>query len=781
MQKPILGVLLIFWALMGWTQNHTLNGYIRDRVTGENLIGATIFTPSISQGTITNTFGYYSLTLPSNQYKFIVSYVGYQPQELTIDLTKDQTLIFLLEPGTTLEEIVVTAEEEIELSPQMSTIDIPIEQIKALPVLMGESDLLKSLQLLPGIQGGTEGSSGIYVRGGGADQNLILLDGVPVYNVSHLFGFFSVFNPDAINRVNVMKGGFPARYGGRLSSVIDISMKEGNNQKFSGEGAVGLISSKLTLEGPIGKDKKTSFIVSGRRTYIDLLTRPIIRASTQGESAGGYYFYDFNAKINRNISNNDRIYLSFYNGKDEGFGKSNYEYTDDNVTYEDKDKAGLHWGNTITALRWNHVFNPKLFANLTGTYSKYKFRIFSEYNYKTTYRDSTEIDKESIEYFSGIDDLGLKLDLDYLPNPVHSLKLGTNIIHHRFNPGILGYETNQSGAADTVIGSTKTYSFEASAYAEDDIKINNELRANLGIHYSGFLVNGKYYHSLQPRVSMRYLVGSHLSLKGSFTTMTQYIHLLTNGGLGLPTDLWVPATDRVRPQQSWQAAFGAAQSFKNLELSIEMYYKDMQHLIEYKEGATYFNLGSDWQDKVTSGHGNSYGLEVLLQKKTGKVSGWIGYTLSWTNRQFDDLNFGKWYPYKYDRRHDISIVGVYQISKNFNFSTTWVYNTGAAITLPESEYSSYTPGHSGGYYSEVQHYSERNGYRMRDYHRLDLGFSTIKMKRNGERSWSLGVYNLYNRRNPFYMDLSYDRQGNKKFIQYSLFPAIPYVRYGFKF
>ncbi|CAM9917710.1 unnamed protein product [Chrysoparadoxa australica] len=376
-------------------------------------------------------------------------------------------------PGSILEEVVVTAQEQIQQSPQMSTIDVPIEQIKALPVLMGEADILKTLQLLPGIQSGTEGSSGIYVRGGGPDQNLILLDGVPVYNVSHLFGFFSVFNADAINKVNVVKGGFPARYGGRLSSVIDITMKEGNNQKFSGEGSVGFIASKLTLEGPIGKDKKTSFIVSGRRTYIDLLTRPFIKASSNGNETGGYYFYDLNGKINHKISDNDRLYLSFYNGKDKGFGKSKYDYDNGIEQVNSIEEYGLGWGNTIGAIRWNHVFGPRLFGNLTSTYSKYKFRIFSRYEDEIITSGNKEVNTELIEYFSGVDDIALKLDFDYLPTPNHNIKFGISATHHNFNPGIFGYDTNTGSGQDTVINAQQTRAVELFGYVEDDFSITD--------------------------------------------------------------------------------------------------------------------------------------------------------------------------------------------------------------------------------------------------------------------------------------------------------------------
>ncbi len=785
MIKALLPYVFYFITFISVAQTHTISGYVRDKDNGENLIGATIIQQGTTNGTATNTFGFYSLTLPAGSVSLQISFVGYQMETVEIDLVENVRLNIEMQPGSLLEEVVVTAEEKIELSPQMSTIDVPIEQIKALPVLMGEADILKTLQLLPGIQSGSEGSSGIYVRGGGADQNLILLDGVPVYNVSHLFGFFSVFNPDAINKVNVVKGGFPARYGGRLSSVIDVSMKEGNNQKFSGEGSIGLISSKLTLEGPIGKDKKTSFIVSGRRTYIDLLTRPLIKANSRsGDSytVGGYYFYDLNGKINHKFSENDRLYLSFYNGQDKGFSRSKGEYDNGIEKVKYKDEYGLNWGNTIAALRWNHIFGPRLFGNLTGTYSKYKFRIFSSYENEVVSSADMSSSNESIEYFSGVDDVALKLEFDYLPSPDHNIKFGTSAIHHEFNPGIFGYDNNTEGAQDTVISSQQTKALEFYTFLEDDFSVTPELRGNVGAHYSGFLVNNEFYHSLQPRVSFRYLVGHDISLKASYATMRQYIHLLTNSGIGLPTDLWVPATDKVKPQSSWQVALGAAKTMKGYEASVEVYYKEMTNLIEYQEGATFFNLGTDWQDKVTTGNGESYGAEFLLQKKTGQFSGWLGYTLSWTYRKFEELNFGERYPYKYDRRHDISVVGIYDFSKRFSLSATWVYGTGNAITLPRSTYP-FANDFTGQFYGnqEIRNYGSRNDFRMAAYHRLDIGLTWNKEKKHGTRSWSVGAYNVYSRKNPFYIQDGYDSSGNKHFYQYSLFPVLPYVRYSFKF
>ncbi len=779
MNKLLLVGSLLITCFYAQCQTFTISGYITDGDNGENLIGATIVQKGTTKGTVSNTFGFYSLTLPAGEVTIQVSFVGYQPQEKTLYLDQNVSLNFDLAAGKTLEEVVITYEEEIENSPQMSTIDVPVEQIKDLPVLMGEADILKALQLLPGIQSGSEGSSGVYVRGGDPDQNLILLDGVPVYNVSHLFGFFSVFNPDAINQVKVVKGGFPARYGGRLSSVIDISMKEGNNQHFAGEGSIGLISSKLTVEGPIGKQKKTSYILSGRRTYIDLLTRPIIRAASDGEETAGYYFYDLNGKINHRFSDKDRLFLSFYNGYDKGFGKLEYDYDSDDGKVEYNEEAGLGWGNTIAAIRWNHLFTPKLFANLTGTFSKYKFRIFSEYKDIIHSDDGKETTKELIEYYSGVQDFALKLDFDYLPVPKHNIKFGLSAIHHSFNPGIFGYDSNREGNEDIVTGHNQTQALEWYTYAEDDFSLTNKIRGNLGVHYSGFLVESKYYHSLQPRVSIRYLVSDGLSLKASYATMAQYIHLLTNSGIGLPTDLWVPATDRVKPQTSWQVALGAAKTIKGYEFSIETYYKEMDDLIAYREGASFFNLGTDWQDKVTTGKGTSYGAEILIQKKTGKLSGWLGYTLSWTDRTFAALNNGEAYPYKYDRRHDISIVGFYEFSDRFSLASSWVYGTGNAMTLPKSSYPARQSDNH--WYDEISHYGKRNDFRMAAYHRLDIGLTWTKEKQRGTRSWSLGVYNAYNRKNPFYIQDGWDTNGDKHFYQYSLFPTIPYVRYSFKF
>lgn len=787
--KPFYLLFTVLLPLCANAQKYTISGSVKDLHSGENLIGASIYNIPTAQGTTANTYGFYSITLPSDSVHLRVSYVGYEPQIFRFFLSGDTTIAITLTEGTVLQEVEITGtrEDQIQESTRMGTIDVPIDQIKKLPALMGEVDVLKVLQLLPGVQSGSEGSSGLYVRGGGPDQNLILLDGVPVYNASHLFGFFSVFNADAINRVELVKGGFPARYGGRLSSVIDISMKEGNSKEIHGEGAIGLIASRLTLEGPIIKDR-TSFIVSARRTYIDLLARPLIKNQTNGKEDGGYFFYDLNAKINHRINKKNHLYLSTYSGDDKAFAKSrsNSRSPDGEESRSSKDNLGLGWGNITTALRWNSVITNKLFTNVTATYSRYRFKVSanSDETYTTTNPDTTIRNYFATQYNSGIRDHAVKIDFDYLPNPDHYIRFGAQMIQHLFTPGVLNYRSQEQ--QDTILGPKKTYAKEFSVYVEDDFLITPKLKVNAGLHASGFLVDNKFYQSLQPRFAARYLINSKLSAKVSYAQMTQFIHLLSNAGIGLPTDLWVPSTQQVKPEQSSLTSIGAAYNLNSTyEFSVEGYYKKMNGLIEYKEGASYLNIESDWQTKVERGEGQSYGAEFFLQKKTGRLNGWVGYTLSWSNRKFPNINDGKTFPYRYDRRHDFEIAATYQLKKNKEFAMTWVYGTGAAVTLPQSTYQqgdeTPNPNRDRGYDPTVEYYAGRNSYRMRAYHRLDISYTISKKTKWGERSWSFGAYNLYSRRNPFFMDLTYDKEGNKKFIQYSLFPIIPSISYRFKF
>lgn len=782
---PLLFVMVL--GISSISQNYTINGYINEAGTNEFLIGANVYDKETLKGTTTNNFGFFSLTLPQGTVYLTISYVGYQAYSDTIELNSDLNLNISLKPGNVLNTVDVQADkiERVEESTQMSTVTIPIQQIKSMPRFLGEVDILKTLQLLPGVQSGSEGSSGLYVRGGSPDQNLILLDGVPVYNVSHLFGFFSVFNADAINHVKLIKGGFPARYGGRLSSVLEINMKEGNQQEWHGEGSIGLIASKFTLEGPLVKNK-ASMIISARRTYIDILAKPFINASFEDDGTAGYYFYDLNAKFNYKIGNKDRVYLSTYMGNDKFYFRESYVDDFQNEIYRETYGGGLKWGNITGVLRWNHQFSNKLFSNTTINYSRYNFDVSASEEIYESDGVNEEYQSYNLNYFSGIEDWSAKIDFDYLPSPNHFVKFGIAGIHHHFKPGATEFKYEEQGQepVDTAFSNFFVKAVELRAYIEDDFKISKRLKINAGLHVSGFSVNNSFYYSIEPRFAARYLLSETMSLKASYAEMSQYIHLLSNNGVGLPTDLWVPATDKVAPQRSWQVALGVAKTFnEQFEVTVEGYYKKMRNIIEYKDGASYLDNSRPWEDLVEAGVGWSYGAEFMLQKKFGKTTGWIGYTLSWTERQFENLNFGEVFPYKYDRRHDISVVVVHKFSERVEISATWVYGTGNSISLPTAIY----PGifySNGGIFPgrEIFHYKERNSYRMRSYHRFDIGITFHRKTKWGQISWNIGAYNVYNRKNPFFIYYGYDNEtGKRAFRQVSIFPVLPSVSFSFKF
>jgi outer membrane receptor for ferrienterochelin and colicin len=700
---------------------------------------------------------------------------------LNKDITLDVALSNAVELSTV--EVVGSKIDRIEEETQMSRVEIPVEQIKKVPALLGEVDVLKTLQLLPGVQSGGEGQNGLYVRGGSPDQNLVLLDGVPVYNVSHLLGFFSVFNADAIKNVTLTKGGFPARFGGRLSSVLEINMKEGNLSEFHGEGSIGLVSSKLTLEGPIVKDK-ASFIVSGRRTYIDILAQPLIRRAAKEDGIDlklKLFFYDLNAKVNVKLNDKHRLYLSSYSGSDV-FG------IDSRETYSDGDMFNIDnqtdWGNVTSAFRWNYQINNKLFANTTLTYSQFRF------DFLAAVEDVFDGQKSafSAKYTSGIFDWAGKVDFDYIPNPNHYIRFGGSATHHRYDPGAFQFDLESDDVDfDTIIGSQESKSLEYSLYLEDEISLG-AFKANIGVHASGFQVRGnesEFYYSVQPRIGLRYLLANDLAIKGSFATMAQFINLLTNESLSLPTDLWVPSTARVKPQTSWQAAVGVAKTlWDKYEFSVEGYYKQMKNVISYKEGVDFIGLENDWQDKVTQGDGEAYGVEVFLQKKKGKTTGWLGYTLSWNWRQFDEINGGDRFPFKYDRRHDLSLVLSHQISDRVSITGAWVYGTGNSITLPLFRYTTpvYVDVEQGNILvREVETIGKKNAFRMDAYHRMDINVEFYKKKRKYERWWTVGAYNIYSRNNPYFIYAGRDDDGNRSFKQVSLFPIIPSVSWRFKF
>jgi TonB dependent receptor/TonB-dependent Receptor Plug Domain/CarboxypepD_reg-like domain len=764
----------------------TFSGYVRDASTGENLIGVAVVHPASGQGTSTNTYGFFSLTLPAaDTTRLLASYLGYQRLVLPLSGTRSQQLTLRLQPASSelqSVEIVGTRQEKLAETTRMGTANIPLNQIKAVPALFGERDVLKVLQLLPGVQSGGEGQNGLYVRGGSPDQNLILLDGTPVYNASHLFGFFSVFNADALNNVELVKGGFPARYGGRLSSVLDISMKEGNMQEFHGEGGIGLIASRVTLEGPIKKDT-ASFIISARRTYIDVLARPLIKLAASGTTVG-YFFHDVNAKVNWKLGRRDRLYLSAYTGRDEFYARYKDKYNDGEYA-EVRDELG--WGNLTAALRWNHVLNDRLFANTHLTFSRYQFDVgIEDKQVRRNPAGQLQTDKFTLQYLSNIRDWSVKTDFDYVPLPDHYVRFGGQYIWHQFRPGAIQARSSDPDFNPNFNAGTRTHAQEMGLYAEDDYKVTERLKVNAGLRLNGFVVRGKLFPSVEPRLAARYLIGTEWALKASYARTTQFIHLLANSGIGLPTDLWVPATPRIKPQKAQQVSVGAARNLRlggeDYELSSEVYYKPMQRLIEYREGASFLgSADNDWESQVTSGKGWAYGWELFVQKKTGRTTGWIGYTLAWSKRQFPELNQGRIYPFKYDRRHDASLVIIHQLSPTLRLSGTWVYGTGNAVTLSRGRYS------LGYDWGEFEDYGPRNSYRMRAYHRMDLDLSQTKKKKWGEIVNSFSLYNAYSRRNPYFLyfrDAFVDVRGNQQpagYRQISLFPVLPSFSKSFKF
>ncbi len=774
MKQVLLCCLLL---VSGWTAaQSTISGYFKDATTGEPLLAANVIDLESAQGAISNTYGFYSLTLEGNEARLRFSYIGYQTLDTTLQIVADTKLDVNLEPSVSLQVVEVTSDrgERIEQQTQMSRTEVPISQIKRIPALLGEVDVLKTLQLLPGVQSGGEGTSGLYVRGGSPDQNLVLLDGVPIYNVSHLLGIFSVFNADALRNVTLTKGGFPARYGGRLSSVLEINMKEGNLRKWEGEGSIGLISSKLTVSGPIKKDK-TSILLSGRRTYADLIAKPLIKAAAaEGtEQKIKLYFYDLNGKLQHKINDNHRLFLSFYSGADvfstsftDSFGEAG---------------GGTDWGNIISAARWNWEISPKLFLNTTATYSRYNIDI-------STFA-TEENDQFDALYTSGIYDLGGKVDFDFIPNPRHYIRFGGGYTNHLYRPGALTVQSEIDGEDTELlnVGATASSSNELYTYFEDDVSFG-ALKMNAGLHFSGFAVEDRFYTSVQPRLGLRYLLRNDLSLKASFSSMQQYVNLLTSESLSLPTDLWVPSTARVRPQESYQVAIGAAKTYdEDFEVSIEAYYKQMKNVISYREGASFLDgLDTDWQEKITQGEGEAYGLEVFVQKKRGRFTGWLGYTLSWNWRQFDEINSGRRYPFRYDRRHDLSLVGNYDLSDRVWLSGAFVYGTGNAVSLPNYRYR--TGNRGSGFGPEIEATVDKNSFRMTNYHRLDFSISFRKQKRWGERTWVIGAYNTYWHRNPYFLtaeDVYSCDNGScgttRRVREYSILPIIPSVAYQFKF
>ena len=768
----VILIMLLFPFSLFAQNKFTISGTVKDKRSGESLIGASLKLQELNGGTVTNAYGFFSVTLVQGNYTLLISYVGYVSVAQKIELNSSRQLTIELTSETALADVTVSSKKKNDniTKPLMGVEKLNINEINQLPVLLGERDVLKSIQLLPGIKSAGEGNSGFYVRGGGADQNLILLDEAPVYNASHLLGFFSTFNSDAIKDVTLYKGGMPAQYGGRLSSVVDIKMKDGNNKGYDVSGGLGLISSRLTIEGPIVKDKG-SFIISGRRSYADAFLK---LSSDTALKSNRLYFYDLNLKANYILGKNDRLYLSGYFGRDVlGFGET----------------FATDWGNKTATLRWNHVLNNKIFSNTSF--------IYSDYNYKIRIKSGT--DKFVIT--SQIQDLNLKQDFDYFINNNNKIKFGGNIIRHNVSPGRIEAEAT-SNLKSSVIQSR--YSWEGALYASHELSLNSKLNIVYGLRLSNLTATGpgNYYQydengktidtihygsgekvasywNLEPRFSASYQLTTEKSIKASYNRNIQNLHLLSNSTASSPTDLWLPSTNNVKPEIADQVSLGYYQNFKNdeYEFSMETYYKALQNQIDYRNGST-IQSNDNVESELLYGTGRAYGIEFFLKKKAGRLNGWIGYTLSKTELKFKEINNGNYFNAKQDRTHDLSVVGIYKLSSRWSLSSTFVYSTGNAVTFP-----------SGKYYVNNQTvflYTERNGYRMPPYHRLDIA-ATVENKHNKTRkyqsSWTFGVYNAYGRDNAFFITFKNDPDDPTKTIaeQTTLFKFVPSATWNFRF
>ncbi|MCB0402388.1 MAG: carboxypeptidase-like regulatory domain-containing protein [Flavobacteriales bacterium] len=788
MLKGYLGVLIgCFLAINGFSQEkHTISGVLKDAADGEALIGATIYVDEIKSGTVSNIYGFYSLTLPEGKYTFTISYIGYTSVIKTIDVTEDMKLNLELENSSVaIETFEVTAEKEqknVEET-EMSTVTLKMEKVKKIPALFGEVDVLKTIQLLPGVQSGGEGTTGFFVRGGSSDQNLILLDEAPVYNPSHFLGFFSVFNQDAIKDLQIYKGGIPARYGGRLSSLLDIHMKEGNSKQMSVSGGLGLIASRLTLEGPIQKDK-SSFIISARRTYADLFLK---LSSDTALRENQLYFYDLNAKVNYQINENNKLYLSGYFGRD---------------VFRFGDEFGMHWGNATGTLRWNHLFTNKLFSNFT--------LIYSNFDYNLGVPEGTE----AFEWTSRIIDKSVKADFTYYANPKNTLRFGVNSIHHTFKPGKVK-SLDQSIFNDFIL--PDKYALEHAAYISNEQDLSKRLRVHYGLRASLFQnvgVDTSYvfdtsnpdvyqvqdtvtnsggifnsYFNLEPRLSIRYMLNENASLKATYNRMTQYLHQANNSTSSSPLSVWFSSSLLVEPQLADQVALGYFRNFKEntFETSLEVYYKKMYNTIDFRDHAELL-LNKYLEGELRFGDSYSYGAEVLLKKQKGQFTGWVGYTYSQTKREIPEINNGKAYFAPYDRTHDISVVASYDLNERVNISSNWVFATGQAITVPTGRFE-----YKG---NVVPVFSDRNAERMPAFHRFDLSLTLYGKKwdqkppkKNGkprwkyESNWNFSVYNVYRRQNAFSIVFRQNEDNPTVTEAHMIyfFEIIPSISYNFKF
>ena len=806
MSKNYLLFILLFFSTFTIGQaQHRISGHILDSLTHEPLIGTYIIQKGQNTGTVSDNFGYFSLNTREDWVSLEVSYIGYGKKEFSF-LGKDTILTVELLPAATLETVEVASNRDL-IESQSNTIRLSPALINTLPAIGGEKDVLRSLQLLPGIQSGNEGSIGLNVRGGSPDQNLILLDDVPVYNAAHLFGFLSTINVDAINDISVIKGAFPTRFGGRLSSVLDISMKNGDKNQWHKSITLNPVVSKIYVNGPLKKEK-LSIVLSARRTFLDLILQPLNRRQNKFEGISGgpsYFFYDIDTKVHYKASVRNNFTFSFHTNEDAYGDRETYQAENFFEEYDDN----LAWKNLFAALRWNHLHKKSLFIKTVASYNQYEMGVSQSgvFRFET---DSINSQISSLlEFKSKVEDFNLKTDITYNLSDKILTVFGVSGIVHVFEPGIKSYQLSNTDIRLDSLGASQTIkTLEVRAYGESQIRLNEHFKLNAGLHLSLYRVQQKNYHSLEPRVSLEYSANEQFNAGIGFSSMSQYIHLLSNSGFGLPTDLWVPVTQNTSPQRSDQVSFNTGfHPSAYYHFDITGYYKKMRGLITYKPGVDFLIDSRDWEDNIAdNGHGTSYGVEVLIAKKRGRLQGFVSYTLSKTDRQFASVNNGEKYPYKYDRRHDLSLVGSWLLTKKWKMTGTWVYSTGYALSLPESVYPSPFYPYFGDYDyfgdelislplnynnihqpTEVLLYSEKNKYRAPAYHRLDIEFSHTKEKKKYTRILSFGLYNVYNHRNPYYITFTYknDASGTHnskgKFEQVSLLPVLPFVSCTFQF
>ncbi len=767
------------------SQNYSISGYIEDLKTGERISGAYVIDSISKKGTISNNFGFYHLNTTQGKLALKATYLGYKSQVKYLELDHDTMVLFSIYPVSEIQEVIIEGsqynrDENTPLGIKL----IPIQLLTSIPAL-GEADLLKSIQSQPGIKGGLEGSAGIFVRGGGAGENLFLLDDVPIYNVSHLYGFFSAFNVSAVKDVELLKGNFPAQYGGRTSSVIDVRSLDGNNKIVKAEVSVGLISSRFTVQGPLFNNK-TTFMISGRRSYFDLFTGPLKRSGIVDPGFPDYYFYDLNASMSHTFSRHDRIYLCFYMGKDNIQNTNNNdEIISTNEQYTESTLETSGWGNLIGSVRWNHTFGNSLFSNTTLAYSKYNYFTQEHYNSKEILDTNTVSRNYLADYSSQITDVITKTDFEYSLSNNQLLKFGAGNTFHIFNPGKDNYNENDQylkTTTDTTFANAIIHANEPYCYIEDEIKPNTKIKINAGIRFSGFISKTESIINPEPRLSVNYSISPGLVIKTGCSRMVQYMHLLSMYNVSWPTDIWVPATNGVNPLKSDQVNIGLAFNWnKTLLISIETYYKWLYNTTDYKNGASIIAQFVPWYEQVTQGTGIAKGIELSIEKQHGRITGSINYTLSSSDRTYPDLNNGTTFPFSYDRLNDFNIFVNYKFSEKWDASAMWVYGTGYPVTIPVEQYVpdlliGTTNSPLDG---QIYYYPTLNNCRLPAYHRLDIGIHRKTRNRYGVHMWSFDIFNAYDRKNPVYM--YFDGPPNNLHITYgSLLPIIPSVTYTFK-